>query len=108
GLRTNVFLYNSGGIDPTLLLPYVQYNGPLNAGQTVAFMLEFYVPDRQPFTNSLIAKAVLPATTGTNAAAGVPINRCFLDLRDANSPRFVIEFTTIPGRTYTILYSDDL
>ena len=35
------------------------------------------------------------------------ISREFIDLRIAGNPRFVIEFATIPGRTYTILYSDD-
>jgi len=31
----------------------------------------------------------------------------FNDLRNAGNPRFLVEFTSIPGRTYTIEYSDD-
>jgi hypothetical protein len=74
----------------------------------VVFLLEFYVPDRRPFTNTLEAQAVLPATAGTNSAAGVLVSRAFIDSRIPGEPRFVIEFDSIPGRTYTILYSDDM
>jgi VCBS repeat-containing protein len=104
--RTNVYLYNATGTNSGV--PYVQYNAPLNPGQTVNFLLEFFVADRRPFTNSFIAQEVLPSPTGTNAASGVPIDREFVDLRIPGSPRFVIEFTSIPGRTYTILYSPSL
>jgi hypothetical protein len=69
--------------------------------------LEFYVPDRRPFTNTLEAQAVLPATVGTNSASGVAVSRSFMDLRIAGEPRFVIEFDSIPGRTYTVIYSQD-
>jgi hypothetical protein len=31
-----------------------------------------------------------------------------MDHRLAGQPRFVIEFTSIPGRTYTVIYSSDL
>jgi hypothetical protein len=105
GLRTNVTLYNGAGFESGY--PYVQYNSPLNPGQGVSFALEFYVPDRRPLTNGFIAEAVAPAVTGTNAAAGVAIDRSFMDLRQA-SPRFVIEWASVPGRTYTVLYSDDM
>jgi hypothetical protein len=101
--RTNVYLYNATGTNAGI--SYVQYNAPLDPGQTVNFTLEFYVADRRPFTNSFIVQEVLPASTGTNAAGGVPIDREFMDLRIVGSPRFVIEFTSIPGRSYTILYS---
>jgi hypothetical protein len=105
GLRTNVYLYNASGTNAGT--PFVQYNSPLNPGFAVQLVLEFYDGDRRPFTNTLEAQAVLPGSTGTNAAAGVPIDRVFVDSRIAGDPRFVIEFTTIPGRTYTIIYSDD-
>jgi VCBS repeat-containing protein len=104
GLRTNVVLYNGAGFDTGL--PYVQYNSPLDPGQFVKFALEFYVPDRRPFTNSFIVKVVEPAVSGTNAAAGVPIDRAFVDSRIPGSPRFVIEFVSIPGRVYTVLFTD--
>jgi hypothetical protein len=58
-------------------------------------------------TNSFIAQEVLPAPIGTNAAAGVPVDKEFMDSR-FGAPRFVIEFTSIPGRVYTILYSSSI
>jgi hypothetical protein len=48
----------------------------------------------------------MPASAGTNAGASVLIDRAFVDARLA-PPRFVIEWTSVPGRTYTIIYSDD-
>jgi hypothetical protein len=42
---------------------------------------------------------------GTN---GVAITQFFTDTRNPGNPRFGIQFNSIPGRTYTIIYSDDL
>jgi uncharacterized repeat protein (TIGR01451 family) len=105
GLRTNVCLYNATGTNGGR--PYAQCNAPLDPGRTVQFVLEFYVRDQLPFTNTLEVQAVLPDSSGTNMAGGVAISREFIDMRIAGNPRFVIEFASIPGRTYTILYSDD-
>ena len=101
--RTNVTLVNA--TDKTNGTPYVQYNSALNPGSNVTLILEFFVPDRKPFTNSLEVIPVLPAITGTNAGAGVVIDRAFMDSRFAE-PRFVLEWTSVPGKTYTIIYSD--
>jgi hypothetical protein len=102
--RTNVFLANATGTNVDAR-PYIQYNAPLDPGSRVTLILEFRVSDRRPFTNSLEAIAVLPAAAGTNAGPGVEIDRWFLDERFAE-PRFVIEWTSVPGRTYTVIYSD--
>jgi uncharacterized repeat protein (TIGR01451 family) len=106
GLRTNVSLYNATGTNFDQR-PYVQYNAPLNPGQFVSLVLEFYDGNRQPFTNSLQAIAVLPTGVTTNTSGGVAIDRAFLDTRIVGDTRFVIEFTSVPGRTYTVIYSDD-
>jgi hypothetical protein len=106
GLRSGVQLYNASGTNAGR--PYVQYNASLNPGQTVGFLLQFFVPDRQPFTNSLSAVAITnPVTLLTNNAGATPITRVFMDTRTTGQPRFVIEFTSVPGKTYTIIYSDD-
>src|SRR5882724_8308630 len=94
GLRTNVDLYNAGGTNAGR--PYVQYNSPLDPNQTVQFVLEFYDGDRRSFTNSLEAQAVLPDSSGTNGGTGMAISRAFIDSRIVGSPRFVIEFASIP------------
>ena len=106
GLRAGVTLYNASGTNAGV--PYAQYNAPLNPSQGVVFVLEFYVPDRKPFTDTLAAEAVLPTPATTNLASGVLIDTYIFDQRIAGDPRFVIEFASIPGTTYTIIYSDDL
>lgn len=104
--RTNVSLYNAQGTNVDGR-PYVQYGSSLNPGQTVLFTLEFYVPDRRPFTNSLEALEILLPPAPTNSTAGsVVMDREFMDARFTPA-RFVIEFNSIPGRTYTIIYSDN-
>src|SRR6185436_14024472 len=103
--RTNVWLYNATGTNVDNR-PYVLYNAPLNPGQFVTLTLEFVVPDRRPFTNSLEVVSVLPVAAGTNSGAGVVIDRSFLDNR-VTPARVLIEWTSIPGRTYTVIYSDD-
>ena len=86
---------------------YVQYNAPLDPGAYVTLILEFYNPLRTPFTNSLEAQAVLPAPSTTNSGNGLAITRIFMDNRPGD-PRPVIEFPSVPGHSYTIIYSDDL
>jgi hypothetical protein len=49
----------------------------------------------------------VPSSTGTNAATAVAIDRAFIDSRISGNPRFVLEFATIVGRSYTIVYRDD-
>jgi hypothetical protein len=94
-------------------VPYVEYDppysSPLNpypaANSSVTFLLEFFVSDRHPFTNSLSAVAILAPPPAVAAGGSVPVK--FQDLRNASNPRFLIEFNSIPGRTYTIEYGPD-
>ena len=106
-VSTNATFHNPSGTNGGI--PYAQYNSPLNPGQTVVFTLEFFVPNRRPFTNTLTLEAVLPVTAGTNSGTnGINISRAFVDSRPPNAPRFVIEFPSTVGRVYTILYRDSL
>jgi hypothetical protein len=100
--RTNVWLWNAAGTNFDGRR-YVQYNSPLNPGQFVALKLEFYNPTRVAFTNSLEVQATLP-TPSTNLTGGVVIDRAFTDLRIPGEPRFVIEWVSIIGRSYTVIY----
>jgi len=104
GLRQGVTLFNASGSSAGT--PYVQVNSPLDPGNTFTLRLEFFVPDRLPFTDTLVVEATLPQG-GTVGGGGVVIDLSFLDNRIPGEPRFVIEFTSIPGRTYTVIYSDD-
>jgi hypothetical protein len=70
--------------------------------------LEFYNPSRLAFTNTLTVEAILPPDTATNGTNGsVLINRIFPDNRFTPA-RIVIEFGSVPGKAYTILYSTNL
>jgi hypothetical protein len=106
GLPAGVRLWNASGTNEGL--PYVQHNSPLNPGAGVRFTLEYYVPDRAPFDPTLQAEAVLAAVTGVQPATGVAVTNSFIDLRQPGNSRFVIEFATLVGRSYTVLYSQDL
>ena len=110
GLRNGVTLYNVTGTNNGV--PYVEYDAPYSAplnpypqaNNHVSFQLEFYVADRRPFTNSLVAVATPVTTTG--GINGTPVTGNPTQITDSRyqSDRFLIEFPSIPGRTYTILY----
>ena len=111
-LRSGVTLYNATGTNSGV--PYVEYdppyNSPLLPGSAVTFTLEFFVADRHPFTNSLTATAIIAPVTAPLNSTNVTsiIQYGFNDQRNPANPRFLVEFTSIPGRTYTIQYSDDM
>jgi hypothetical protein len=50
----------------------------------------------------------MPASLPPVQGGGVVIDRTFMDMRIPGEPRYVVEFTSTPGRIYTIIYSDDL
>ena len=109
-LRSGVTLYNATGTNN--IGTYVEYDPPsatpLIPGNSVTFLLEFYVTDGQPFTNSLTAVAALttpPPVIGVQPVTIIVPN--VPDTRDPNN-RYLIQFATIPGRTYTIEYKDSL
>ena len=54
----------------------------------------------------LQAEAVFPLTAPL-VSGGFAINRIFIDSTTPGLPRVVIEFNTIPGRRYVVIYSDD-
>ena len=106
GLPSSVTLYNLAGT--TNGYPYVTYNSQVNSGQTATLLLEFYNPNRLNFTNGLIVLPYSQVTTNittTNGMFGL-----YYHFMDTNSTpnRYVLEFNSIPGKTYTIYYSSDL
>jgi uncharacterized repeat protein (TIGR01451 family) len=106
-LPSGITLYNASGTSNGV--PFVNYNFPVDPSNAVSLILEFYNPTRLPFTNTLYAEAILPANisvSGTNNSTLISTN--FMDRRIEGDPRFVIEFPSVPGKTYTIIYSSDL
>ena len=112
GLRNGVTLYNATGTNNNNV-PYVEYNSPLlpfpafTNGSSITFVLEFWVTDRHPFTNSLTAVAIpAPTVARLGGTEATKITEGFLDKRNPNW-RFILQFTSTPGQTYTVEYSDD-
>ena len=104
GLRSGARLYNANGTNATVA--YEQYNQPVTPGQTVTFLLEFYVPDRGPIADTLQAEAV--ASTSVQPISGsFGVSRILLDTNSPAAMRVAIEINTIPGHSYTVIYSDD-
>jgi hypothetical protein len=102
-LTGGVTLYNATGTNGW---PFVQYNFPLDPGLTAGLTLEFYDPTRAAFSNSLSVVPIIPPNLGTSGTNGsVAITNIFADYRGTNGTRIVVEFGSIPGKTYTILYA---
>lgn len=99
------WLYNAAGTNGTN--PYVLYPTNLNSGQSVDLVLEYFIPTRVPILvdnsnyTAVGIPAVNPATpAGTNAFS---VTRTVL-LTNGN---LLIEFPSVPGASYSILYSSD-
>jgi len=109
-LRSGVTLYNATGTNSSG--QYVEYDPPsstpLLSGNSVTFLLEFLVADGQPFTNSLTAVAIVAPPASTVTGSSVSSTPSFQDLRNSTNSRFLIQFVSIPGRTYTIEYGPDM
>jgi uncharacterized repeat protein (TIGR01451 family) len=119
GLRSGVTLYNATGTNsglPFNNVPYVEYdplyNTPLYpypaANDSVTFTLEFYSANGLRFTNWLSAVAIFAPTA--QPVNGVQVTNVSIHIPDNRSPngRLLVQFGSIPGRTYTIIYSDDM
>jgi uncharacterized repeat protein (TIGR01451 family) len=107
GLRSGVSLWNANGTNNGV--PYINYNFPLDPSNSTSVVLEFYDPTRLPFTNTVSIEVITPANlnyTGTNGS--VAVTSVFLDTRLTNDTRFVIEFASVPGKTYAVIYNDSL
>ena len=107
GLRSGVSLWNANGTNAGV--PYINYNFPLDPSNSTSVVLEFYDPTRLPFTNTVSIEVITPANlsyTGTNGS--VAVSRVFMDTRLAGDTRFVIEFASVSGKTYAVIYNDNL
>jgi uncharacterized repeat protein (TIGR01451 family) len=105
GLRSGVSLYNASGTNGGV--PFVQYNFPMDPGNGVHFVLEFYDPLRVAFTNTLSVVVIIPSPlTMSGFTNSVAVNKVFTDTRTSPA-RLVIEWTSVIGKTYTVIYADN-
>jgi hypothetical protein len=103
GLPADVQVYNASGNVGGL--PYLQHNSPLAVGEEVVFLIEYYrLSRRTDFTPVFVVQSTTPVTTSAPAGQIVSIDRGPTIL----GGRVLIDFNTIPGRTYAVQYSSDL
>ncbi|MFM1769099.1 MAG: hypothetical protein RJA22_1628 [Verrucomicrobiota bacterium] len=102
-----VVVWNASGTNDGV--PFIQYNRSLEAGARVSIRVEYYIPDRRPFATSYrVVPTPAAAPKPPMDGIGVVIERTLLDTRIPGEPRYLIEFASVPGRVYTIVYSDDM
>jgi uncharacterized repeat protein (TIGR01451 family) len=102
GLGTNR-LYNAAGTNNNGT-PYVQHNATVNAGASVSLRLEYFVRTRTPLTNLTYVATGVTFTSPTVPTSSSPI----ITSMQLTAGGFLIEFQSIPGRSYTILYANDM
>ncbi len=105
GLRAGVRLYNGtssengGGL--------IAHHQPLQAGESITLILEYYASPRGQFPPPVFATSVTVPDTSThqaaNGAAAFAVNRL---VKQADGS-VVIEFTAEPGSSYRVQYSAD-
>jgi uncharacterized repeat protein (TIGR01451 family) len=87
--------------------PFVAYTSPLNAGQSVDLVLQYFVPTRQPIVVNNSDYIAVPTSRFDVIAPGDFTLMITNQTRLPNGA-FLIEFPAKPGTTYTILYSPDM
>jgi uncharacterized repeat protein (TIGR01451 family) len=87
--------------------PFVYYSTNLAAGQSVNLLLQYFPRKSFPFTNSqLSAFAVpLPNWTPPSGTMGTNVISRIVELTNGN---MLIEWPSTLGRTYTVVYSDNV
>jgi uncharacterized repeat protein (TIGR01451 family) len=104
-LPDDVEMWNATGM--TNGVPYVRIDAPLDPNDHMLIRLEYYRPSRQSFTNRLEVQWIYPEDVMGDATGAAAITDWFMDERNG-ADRFVIEFETVPGATYRVLYKDNL
>lgn len=101
------WLYNAVGTNNGN--PFVVYGSTLGTNQSVNLVLDYFVPTRLPVTvsNSQYIAVGVPAA---NISAPAGTNGVFNITRivTLTNGNVLVEFQSVPGSSYTILYSGDM
>jgi len=84
--------------------PFVVYAGTLRPNQSTNLVLEYFIPTRLPVANPALTAAEVPAVN-LSAPSGTPFE--ITSVRNLPSGNLLIEFPSVPGSSYTVLYSDN-
>jgi len=99
-------LYNAVGTNNAN--PFVYYSTNIAAGESAGLMLQFYPNNYfSLMTNQLHAYAVPVPNWAPPAATATSTNLNISRVVELNNGWMLIEFPTILGRTYTVVYSDN-
>jgi uncharacterized repeat protein (TIGR01451 family) len=85
--------------------PFVVFAGGLLVGASVDLVLEYFVPTRVPVPDPTLTAVAVPAVMLTPPATEAPNLTKIIDLGGGT---MLIEFASLPGRRYTVVYSDDV
>lgn len=102
-------LYNASGTNNGN--PFVTSPARLNTNQSVSLLFQYYVANRSAFafTNGqLHAYAVAPPILTPPAATGTGTNLNFTRIARLNNGSMLVEFPTLLGSNYTIVYADNV
>jgi hypothetical protein len=97
-------LYNAVGTNDGN--PYVLYAAPLDAGQSVDMVLEYFVPTRLPINVPNSAYAAY-GMTPVNVFVGNAPAPNFTLITNLGAYGVLVEFEAVLGASYTVFYSDD-
>ena len=100
GLATNQLFSAAGTNDGN---PWAGYDGTIGVNQRVSLALEYFSWTRLPLTG-LALTAVATPLADLLAPAGTPFN---IALVTNVASGLLLEFDAVPGRSYTIEYSDN-
>jgi hypothetical protein len=103
GLPADVRLYNATGA--TNCVPFAESRSALNTGASVGFLLEYYRSNRVAFVSTNFVAAAVPLVIPAIPTGTVlQLDRApFL-----SNGALVIEFASVPGKTYVVEYSADM
>jgi hypothetical protein len=87
--------------------PFVYYSAPLAAGQSVSLLLQFLPRGYFPFTNSQLSAFPVPLPNWTLPAGTADTNLITRMVQLTNGD-ILLEWPSIVGKTYTVIYSDNL
>jgi VCBS repeat-containing protein len=103
GLPAGVQVYNATGTNAGV--PFLQYNLPLAPGAFIDLTIEYYVPLRNVIPSpTLVTEVVAPLPDPAPVGTAQAIDRSLV-LVDGS---FLIDFSTLAGRTYYMQYRTTL
>lgn len=97
------WLYNAAGTNAGL--PFVTYNSALGTNQSVVMLLEYFIPTRVAVTNPVLTAFAVPPV---NLTASTNLSLSITTFTNLSGGRWLVEFQSVPGRSYTVLYFDNL